>query len=88
MATPDSEQPGDPAPDPAASGPTLPGHTVNALRAQGQPDQARTEFERLIQEGIDSGVDPRPPAAIFDSVRTEIRSRTPPQNSGTAGAQG
>lgn len=84
MAIPDSEQPGDPAPDPAAPLPTLPGHTVNALRALGKPEEARTEFELLIQHGMDSGVDQRSPAAIFDAVRAEIRGRT--LNS-TAGAQ-
>jgi len=86
MATPDSPETGL-AGDSAAVGPTLPGHTVDELRAQGKPEEARAEFERLIQEGLDSGVDPRPPASIFDSVRAEIRSRDTPQADDTAGAE-
>jgi hypothetical protein len=60
---------------------------VDELRAQGKPEEARAEFERLIQQGLDSGVDPRPSASIFDSVRSAIHSRTPPQTDDTAGAE-
>ena len=81
MATPDSEQPS----DPAASAPTLPGHTIDVLRAEGKPAEARAEFERLIQEGADSGINSRPPAAIFDAVRAEIRNRATTPISDSAG---
>ena len=73
MATPDFEQPT----GSAASAPTLPGHTIDVLRAQGNVAEARVEFERLVQEGADSGIDSRQPAAIFDAVRAEIRNRAP-----------
>ncbi len=92
MATPDSPETGlagdSTAAGSALPGHTVPGHSVDALRAQGKPAEARVEFERLIQEGMDSGVDPRPPASIFDSVRAEILSRSTPQADDTAGAQG
>ena len=50
----------------------VPGHSVDVLRAQGKAAEARAEFERLIQEGAESGIDPRLPAAIFDAVRAQI----------------
>jgi len=70
MMTPDSEQPGN-----CASSLSLPGQTVDNLRAQGKAAEARAEFERLLQEGADSGIDPRSLATIFDAVRADIRSR-------------
>lgn len=77
MATPDSPEAGPTdASDPHS--PTLPGHTVDELRAQGKAAEARAEFERLIQEGVESGIDSRSPAAIFDSIRAEIRGRISP----------
>jgi hypothetical protein len=86
MATPDSPEAGqaDPA---AAPGPTLPGHTVDALRLQGKPAEARAEFERLIVEGAGSGIDSRSPAAILDGVREEIRNRATTQTGDRAGDQ-
>ena len=77
----------------AATGSSLPGHTVDDLRALGKAAEARAEFERLLLEGADSGIDPRPPATIFDAVRAEIRGRSiaepgdASQTSDTAGAQ-
>lgn len=74
MATPDSPEAGPTdASDPCS--PALPGHTVDELRVHGKAAEARSEFERLIQEGMDSGVDPRSPAGIFDSIRAGIRER-------------
>ncbi|HXE08996.1 MAG TPA: hypothetical protein VN612_13935 [Acidobacteriaceae bacterium] len=79
MASPDSPEAGPTdASDPHS--PTLPGHTVDELRAQGKAAEARAEFERLIQEGVESGIDSRTPAAIFDSVRAEIRARASAQS--------
>ena len=54
----------------------LPGHTVDALLAQGKVAEARVELERLIQEGIDSGIDPRSAEEVIESIRAEIRTRT------------
>ena len=68
--------------------PTLPGHTVNELRAQGKAAEARAEFERLIQEGAESGIDSRSPAAIFDSVRGEIGNQPTAPVAGNAGTEG
>jgi hypothetical protein len=86
MATPDSPEAGPTdASDPHS--PALPGHTVDELRALGKPVEARSEFERLIQEGMDSGVDPRSPAAIFDSIRADIRERISPPCGDVQGAQ-
>jgi len=77
MATPDSPEAGPTdASDPPS--PALPGHTVDELRAQGKAAEARAEFERLIQEGVESGIDSRSPAAIFDSIRAEICARIQP----------
>jgi hypothetical protein len=86
MATPDSPEAGPTDVfDPCS--PAIPGHTVDDLRAQGKPVEARAEFERLIQEGMDSGVDPRSPAAIFDSVRAGIRERISPPSGDVQGVQ-
>lgn len=75
MATPDSPEAGS-ADSLAATAPSLPGHSVDALRAQGKAADARAEFERLIVEGAESGIDSRTPAAILDAVRAEIGART------------
>ena len=32
-----------------------PGYTVDALLAEGKVEEARTELERLVLEGVDSG---------------------------------
>jgi hypothetical protein len=73
------------ADDSAASGYALPGHTVDDLRAHGKGAEARAEFERLIYEGVESGIDPRSPVTILDTVRTEIRNRTAMRTNNTAG---
>ena len=74
MVSPESPEAG-PTDDSDPHIPALPGHTVDELRSQGKAAEARAEFERLIQEGMDSGVDSRSPAAIFDSIRSGIRER-------------
>jgi hypothetical protein len=79
MATSDSEQTG-------VAGATLPGHSIDVLRSEGNAAEARAEFERLIEEGVESGIDPRTPAAILDAVRAEIRGRAP--TSANSGAEG
>lgn len=51
----------------------LPGHTVDALLAEGKIDEARVELERLIQEGIDSGPGVQVTPQFWDDLRAEIR---------------
>ena len=74
--------------DSAVRDTAFPGHTIDALRTQGKAAEARAEFERLVQEGADSGIDPRAPAAILDAVRAEIRGRTGAQTGDATGAEG
>ncbi len=52
-------------------GHTLPGHTIDALLAGGKVEEARAELERLLQEGIDSGISNEPP----DEMMKRLRSR-------------
>lgn len=56
-------------------GHTLPGHTVDALLAQGKVQEAREELERLLQEGVDSGISPEPPAKMMERIRARVRAR-------------
>jgi hypothetical protein len=53
----------------------LPGWTVDALLAEGKVDEARVELERLLQEGIDSGVSEEPVAEMMERLRARVRSR-------------
>jgi len=53
----------------------LPGYTVDALLADGKVDEARAELERLLQEGIDSGISPEPPADMMERLRAKVRAR-------------
>jgi hypothetical protein len=86
MATPDSPEAG-PADVSDPHSPTLPGHTVDKLRAQGKATEARAEFERLLQQGVESGIDSRSPTAIFDSIRADIRARTSTSSGDIQGSQ-
>ena len=74
MANSESEQPAN-----SASSIILPGQTVDSLRAQGKAVEARAEFERLLQEGADSGIDPRALETIFQAVRVGIRNQATAQ---------
>jgi hypothetical protein len=71
----------------AVSGASLPGQSIDDLRAHGKGAEARAEFERLIHEGVDSGIDTRSPVTIFDAIRTEIRDRAAMQTNAAAGSQ-
>ena len=53
----------------------LPGWTVNALLDQGKVEEARAEFERLIQEGIDSGPGIEGTPQFYEDVLTEVDRR-------------
>jgi hypothetical protein len=53
----------------------LPGYTVDALLSQGKVDEARAELERLLQEGIDSGISPESPADMMKRIRAKVRTR-------------
>ena len=57
-------------------GHTLPGYTVDALLAEGKVEEARAELERLLQEGIDSGISPEPPDEMMNRIRAKVRART------------
>jgi hypothetical protein len=56
-------------------GHTLPGYTVDALLAEGKVEEAHAELERLIQEGIDSGISPESPADMMERIRAKVRAR-------------
>jgi hypothetical protein len=53
----------------------LPGYTVDALLAEGKVDEARDELERLLQEGIDSGVSPESAGDMMERLRAKVRAR-------------
>jgi hypothetical protein len=55
-------------------GHTFPGYTVDALLAQGKIDKAHEELERLLQEGIDSGISPESPAEMMERIRAKVRA--------------
>ena len=54
----------------------LAGDTVDALLAQGKVEEARAEFDRLIQEGIDSGPSSESPEQMMKRLRARIRGRS------------
>jgi hypothetical protein len=56
-------------------GHSLPGYTVDALLAQGKTEEARAELERLLQEGIDSGISTEPPGEMMKRIRARVRER-------------
>jgi len=65
----------DPKPGHTLPGHTLPGYTVDALLAEGKVEEAHAELERLIQEGIDSGISPESPADMMERIRAKVRAR-------------
>jgi hypothetical protein len=64
---------------PVEPGHKLPGYTVDALLDQGNVEEARTELERLLLEGIDSGpgipVTPEFWEQLHARARGEIRPK-------------
>jgi hypothetical protein len=56
-------------------GHTLPGYTVDALLAAGKVEEARGELERLLQEGIDSGLGIPMDDSLAENVMAKARAR-------------
>jgi hypothetical protein len=57
------------------SGHSLPGHTVDALLAEGKVEEARAALDSLLQEGIDSGLSNEPPGEMMNRLRARARGR-------------
>jgi branched-subunit amino acid aminotransferase/4-amino-4-deoxychorismate lyase len=57
------------------SGHTLPGHTVDALLAEGKAEEAGVELERLLQEGIDSGISNESSGEMMKRLRARATER-------------
>ena len=57
------------------SGAKLPGHTVDALLADGKVDEACAELERLLLEGLDSGNGKPMTEDLLQQIIAKARSR-------------
>ena len=53
----------------------LSGHTVDALLASGDAEGARTEFERLCLEGLDSGEPIEMTPEKWDGLRQDLHRK-------------
>ena len=73
MATvPQSSAHEDEAPYPLPADHHLPGWTVDALLAENKVEEARAEFERLLDEGLDSGDAVEMTEEDWDAFRAEL----------------
>jgi hypothetical protein len=56
-------------------GKDYPGHTVDALLADGKIEEARAELERLILEGVDSGPGIEVTPEFWEDIRSEMERK-------------